>query len=132
MATRNLARTIIERGQHRQEQAARRLFRRQGRHQRFDAEGDLVVGRERRADRKWFIDHLNPLVRWLASRTGRGWRHVHRELCAMQDGCTLRGRHLREHVRWLVDVRPHPGGAGTFFVDRRGILRRWPRGRRPD
>jgi hypothetical protein len=126
MATRNLARTIIECGQHRQEQAARRLFRRRKRHLRFDAEGDLVSGRDRRSGRKWFIDHLNPLRRWLDRQVGRGWRHVYRELCAIQDGRTLRGRHLRDHVRWLVDDQPRPRGAASFFVDRRGILRRSP------
>jgi hypothetical protein len=123
MAARNLARTVIECGQHRQEQAARRLFRRQKRHLRFDAEGD-AVGHDRRSGSKWFIDHLNPLVRWLDRQVGRGWRHVHREVCAMEDGRTLRGRHLREHVRGMVDDPPGPRSFGWFFVDRRGILRR--------
>jgi hypothetical protein len=126
MATRDLARTILERGQHPQEQAARRLFRRRKRRLGFDEEGD-VVGHDRRSGHKWLIDHLSPLVRWLDRQVGRGWRHVHRELCTMQDVRTLRGRHLRQHVGWLVDDRPRPRGFGRFFVDGRGILRRSPR-----
>jgi hypothetical protein len=90
------------------------------------------MGRVRRDSHWWRLAHLSPLVRWLHQQTGRGWRHVHREICAMQDGRTLRGRHLREHVRRLVGDRPRPLGAATFFVDRRGILRRAARGRGPD
>jgi hypothetical protein len=125
MSTRNLGRTIIECGQHRQEQASRRSFLRGQRRLRFDLEGNRIAGKEKRRGGKWFIDHLNPLERWMRRQVGRGWRHVFRELCAMADGRTLKGRHLREHVRGMVGSQAAVGWSRTdYFVDRRGILRR--------
>lgn len=126
MATRDLARTIVEGGRHRQSSSDRRWANRSDRRLRFGPEGEVVAGRERGTAWKFFHDRPNPLTRWMDRQVGRGWRNVLRDLDRIADRQTVKGRHLREHALGLVRVDDHDRSWGRrwFFVDARGILRR--------
>lgn len=72
--------------------------------------------RERQGDR------LSPLKKFLAAHYGRPWDKVWSEICEANDNRTLRGFHLRQHVKnyvaqdvLLIDDVPHtPGWRGYF------------------
>jgi hypothetical protein len=129
MATRNLARTVVEGGQAGYCKTFRRLENRAERRLRFDEEGNVIAGRAGLPQSKCFADRLAPLERWLGAHVGRGWNNVYREFCERFDRRTLKGWHLDEHLRDMVHSR-HGCFAGSYFVDARGILRRRPDGPR--
>jgi hypothetical protein len=128
MATRNLARTVVEGGRSGYSKLARKVRNRTERRLRFDEEGNIVRGKEHRSGGRGFADRLAPLERWLAHHLGRGWNNVYREFCERFDRRTMKGWHLEEHL--LGSVGQDRFGQGTFYVDPRGILRREPRRRR--
>ena len=140
MATRNLARTVVERGRAKwfremerwgtraERQAARQVLSRV--HSIDDAlEADSIEPRW--AD--WedgFNDSLAVAERFLQANAGRLWDDVYSELCRKYDRNTTKGRHLIDlHItshmvempendhRWMY--RAHYSGA---WVDERGIL----------
>ena len=127
MATRNLARTVVEGGRAGYSKWERKARNRSNRRLRFDAEGDIVAGKPRRASGRGFADRLSPLRRWIEAQVGRGWNNVYREFCARIDRRTLKGWHLEDHLLGEVQSMDRPWG--RFFVDPQGILRRIPRNR---
>jgi hypothetical protein len=127
MATRNLARTVVEGGRSSDSKMYRRARSRRERRLRFDEEGN-VFGKVRPAEGRGFADRLAPLERWLGRHLGRGWSNVYKEFCERHDRRTMKGWHLGDHLLVMVDQGRFPGG--PFFVDRRGILRERPRRRK--
>ena len=128
MATKNLARTIVEGGRSTYSTLDRRGRNRRERRLRFDTDGNVVVGRSRGVGHKGFADRLAPLQRWLERSLGRGWSNVYRDFCGRFDRRTMKGWHLEDHLLQMVGKGRFPWGA-WFFVDDRGILRRQPRQR---
>jgi hypothetical protein len=123
MATRNLARTVVEGGRARYSKDERRGRNRRRRRLRFDEEGNVIAGKEKRdLSPPGFADRLNPLERWLGHHVGLGWSNVYREFCERFDRRTTKGRHLDEHL--LGSVGLGRCQSGRYFVDARGILRR--------
>jgi hypothetical protein len=136
MATKNLARTLIEGGRasgnkyarrrsHRLERAltrehiARALATAEG----FEA---LSIGKRPKVY-KHFDDKLGPPRRWLRSQVGRPWGKVRSEMVARFNPRTLAGQHiLYDHllpeVRQFGDVRRRAAHA-LLYVDRHGLLR---------
>jgi len=128
MATRNLARTVVEGGRDRYSKLYRRLRNRSERRLRFDVEGDIMHGQECLGGSRGFDDRLAPLERWLGSNVGRGWSNVYHEFCTRFDERTMKGWHLRDHLLGMLGAGRFSWG-GPFLVDDRGILRRRPRAR---
>jgi len=126
VATRNLSRTIIEGGRHHQSSADRKFRNRRRRRLRFDDDGD-PIGRppDPGLGCLYHHDRLGPLVRWLRRQTGRPWNKVHQELSERYDTRSLKGWHLRDHLRIEVERTPDDArwGRRTFTVDAHGILR---------
>jgi hypothetical protein len=136
MSTKNLARTILERGRgaagwgrradNRSERAKTRQVLADLRD--ADASDDLLLPLTRKRNR-FLGDKLGAPERWLASHVGRPWDKVRSELFARFDTRTLAGRHIVfDHMLpWVAD---HPrqgcGCAPKFVVDRHGILRHAP------
>jgi hypothetical protein len=129
MATKNLARTVVEGGRAGYSKLDRKLRNRRERRLRFDLEGELCHGRPSGGGYRGFADCLSPLERWVGSHVGRGWSRVYHEFCQRFDERTMKGWHLRDHLLGMVGLGRF-GWHGTFFVDVRGILRRRPRRRR--
>jgi hypothetical protein len=125
VATKNLARTIVEGGRSTPSKVDRRTRNRRERRLRFDTEGNEVSGRLRVAGGKGFADRLAPLERWLERNLGRGWSNVYRDFCGRFDRRTMKGWHLDEHLLALVGKDRYLWRA-SFIVDDRGILRRRP------
>lgn len=136
MATKNLARTLIEGGRagynkrerrqsHGDERALVRsyLARVRGEHDGFDAHALEPRGRVL----KDFDDRLAAPRRWLRSHVGRPWDKVRSEMFERFDPRTLAGRHiifchlLKEVRRW-DDPKPLYR-SDRFLIDRYGILR---------
>lgn len=128
MATKNLARTVVEGGRDTYSKLYRRLRNRNERRLRFDLEGDVIHGKQRLGGSRGFADRLMPLERWLGSNVGRGWSNVYREFCERFDERTMKGWHLRDHLLGMLGAGRFSWG-GPFLVDDRGILRRRPRAR---
>jgi hypothetical protein len=128
MATKNLARTVVEGGRDTYSKLYRRLRNRRERRLRFDLEGDAINGQRRLAGSRDFADRLAPLERWLGSNVGRGWSNVYHEFCERFDERTMKGWHLRDHLLGLLGAGRFPWGS-PFLVDPRGILRCRPRRR---
>jgi hypothetical protein len=135
MATKYLARTVIEAGRRgakwgrrRDNRGARGLARAEMRAIVAGAGADewsvpRVIKRNR-----FLGDKLSPLARWLGSQCGRPWNKVRGELSARFDARTTAGRHIIEHARWWVDTGWNVPGLFhcnvPFVVDAHGILRR--------
>jgi len=129
MATKNLARTVVEGGRSGHSKFDRRLRNRSERRLRFDEEDDVIRGKVRNGGYREFNDRLSPLERWLDRNVGRGWNNVYREFCERFDRRTMKGWHLRDHLRQMVARDRFDWW--RFYVDERGILRRVPRRRWP-
>lgn len=71
--------------------------------------------RPKRAQTRWFDDHLGPLRRWLRSQVNRPWDKVWSELAGGIDSRTVTGRHLLDHASWEVDR--------LCYFDEDGVLR---------
>jgi hypothetical protein len=128
MATKNLARTVVEGGRDIYSKLDRKRRNRSERRLRFDSEGDLLHGQHRLTGSRGFADRLAPLERWLGSHVGRGWSNVYHEFCERFDERTMKGWHLRDHLLGLLGAARFSWD-GPFLVDPRGILRRRPRRR---
>jgi hypothetical protein len=138
MATKNLARSVIEGGRTRRNTWARRasngLQRTNVRRvsgallRRADA-ADFTIYPVRKLVWREFNDKLGPAKRWLASQVGRPWNKARSELFARFDTRTTPGRHIIfDHL--LPEIAEPPEGKGRFrrrpeyVVDRSGILRK--------
>lgn len=134
MATKDLARTVIEGGRSSFNRFDRRLSNAEVRAawrvtqamimQSADADGVLYP--LRRHVYRDFHDKLAPAERWLARQVGRPWNAVRSDLFARFDARTTAGHHiLFDHL--LADVNlgdPARDRWADFFVDAQGILRR--------
>jgi hypothetical protein len=85
-------------------------------------------------ERKEFADDLRVLERYLESQVGCPWNKVWSDICRVNDGRNLKGRHLREHTEQMVHTyaehlvnmeRAYSRGWG-FHVDKHGLLRHTP------
>ncbi len=131
MATKNLARTVIEGGRYGWSQDDARLETRRERHRSkmlLHGTGDLDGSAFPRRGSFPVLqrDKLGPVTRWLLSNSGRPWRKVYAELVAKFDTRTIAGGHLVfNHM--LSDIAAE-GAADAdrrrFVIDRHGILRR--------
>jgi hypothetical protein len=101
----------------------------------------LDMGRKRKYgyDAKELTDLINPLRRFLEKNVGRPWDKVWSEICEGIDATSTTGRHLREHVEWMVELGVektakglrYPSGEtvypwgkyGFLYVDQTGILK---------
>lgn len=128
MATKNLARTVVEGGRDTYSKFYRKLRNRSERRLRFDLEGDVMHGQQRVGGFRGFADRLSPLERWLGSNVGRGWNNVYHDFCKRFDQRTMKGWHVRDHLLGMSGFG-RLSWAAPFFVDGRGILRRRPRRR---
>jgi hypothetical protein len=148
MSTKNLGRTVIEGGRHRQNKFQRwhsNAVERTHVHQLEkalcgNADPDSAVFMPRKPVWQEFDDKLGPARRWLRSQAGRPWDKVRSELFARFDTRTTAGRHIVfDHL--LEEVRP-PGGhffrTPDFWISPHGILqygqrkrKQWAAARRP-
>jgi hypothetical protein len=136
MSTKNLARTVIEGGRHRQNISQRRFSNAQERtserqltlllRDRLDA--DAVVHQQRAPVYRQFDDKLRPAQRWLESQAGRPWNKVRSELFARFDTRTTAGRHIVfDHLLKSVEHEPERfARRHALAVDRHGFLRKIP------
>lgn len=142
MATKNLARTVIEGGRYHGNCWDRRHSNARIRARERDIEAGLRYGADFDAlvipgrERVWkqFRDKLGPAERWLRSHVGRPWDLVRSELFRCFDTRTTPGRHI-VFCHMLPAVRNGGGIAHWwihFVVDGNGILRLAPDGRGPD
>jgi hypothetical protein len=140
MATKNLARTVIEGGRYHSNCYFRRHSHRIPRMQwralapalaREPERWDALSIRPLPPQARYPRDKLAPAARFLRSRIGRRWDDVRSEILRKFDARTLAGRHvLYDHL--LPAVESQYGGGlrrASFFVDTRGILRERPRKR---
>ena len=148
MATRNLARTVVEGGRHgRDDERAFTRSQRKGTKQQLygitsarDAdESYAVMGTVYPERHGWagtsFADRFKAVERYLQTNAGRPWNKVFSELCSKYDRRSVKGWHLIDGHLLRHMVRPSEGGPPTSgaWVDRHGILRytQWKRwGRR--
>jgi hypothetical protein len=133
MATKDLARTVIEGGRshrncyvRRRSNAVQRHHERQtsarvARSEMFDEH--LYV--PRRPVRRDFHDKLSPAKRWLERQVGRPWHKVRSELFSRFDIRTISGRHVVfDHVLLWVSVTVQPRAHAPFYVCTHGLLHR--------
>lgn len=121
MATKNLARTVIEGGRHRQNKKQRYFAQGVARARVRDwlahTDGDDAPAPRPKVYRS-FDDKLAPATRWLRAQVGRPWDRVYSEIHQRFDTRTTAGRHIvYDHL--VRDVRSGRG----FVVDTHGILR---------
>jgi hypothetical protein len=136
MSTKNLARTVIEGGRHRQNVWQRRRSNSQARTRARELSGllrdrldpDAAVYRKRTPVRQEFDDKLRPAQRWLEAQAGRPWDKVRSELFARFDTRTTAGRHIVfDHLLQAVERVPRRfPHRDDMFVDRHGLLRKIP------
>jgi hypothetical protein len=135
MATKNLARTVIEGGRSRYNQRERResnVWERSARRQlsaqlRWAIDPDDAVYPRREPTGRDFSDKLNPAERWLRAQVGRPWNKVRSELVQRFDSRTVAGRHvLFGHVLPWVKGETNSFIRPRFRVDDHGILREIP------
>ncbi|HTA19196.1 MAG TPA: hypothetical protein VK989_07870 [Polyangia bacterium] len=134
MATKNLARTILEAGRTSEGTWGRREDNRvqRARTRRAlaalrdeDDPDDFTLPLVKKTNRH-LDDKLGAPSRWLASHVGRPWDKVRGELFARFDTRTLAGRHIvfGHMLTWVDDGTSRIGFCATKFrVDRHGILR---------
>lgn len=137
MATKNLARTIIEGGRarynkwernysHKEERALTREYFARARELEDGCEA-LSIGRRPKVY-KGFRDKLGAPRRWLRSQVGRPWDKVRSEIFSRFNPRSLAGQHIIfDHL--LEEVVIHDvhdrwrGWRSNLYVDRHGILR---------
>jgi len=131
MATKNLARTVIEGGRYAGNTVARRASNGVQRTRVRGVSGALVRGADadsavyprREVVYRSFADKLGPAKRWLASQVGRPWNKARSELFARFDIRTTPGRHIVfDHL--LPEVEGARRFRKDYVVDRSGILRK--------
>ena len=64
---------------------------------------------------KEFTDVLGPLYRYLRSNLGRPWDKVYSEMCAGLDKRKATGRHIFEHLKFMVELDCYVGDDGKVF-----------------
>lgn len=134
MATKNLARTVIEGGRYFHNSFDRRLSNAEERAAwratqsaiMGSADTDCVLYPLRRQVYRCFRDKVRPAERWLGRQVGRPWDAVRSELFARFDARTTAGRHvLFDHLLTEVNLGdPASANYADFRVDEGGILRR--------
>jgi hypothetical protein len=86
----------------------------------------ISTARCRQEGHKNINDRTNPLRKFLRANCGRPWDDVYREICAVADGRTIRGRRLRQCALSYVVPNNYDVGHnrryGPFFVDADGTL----------
>lgn len=132
MATKNLARTVIEGGRHPRNVWERRSSNTRERRQvretsallRDRLDPDAVVYPRRNPVYQGFDDKLSPGFRWLRAQSGRPWNKVRSELFTRFDTRTTAGRHIVfEHLLEAVEHAPRRSPRrDDLFVDRHGLL----------
>jgi hypothetical protein len=138
MATKNLARTVIEGGRRRWNQFERRYSNRRARKRarqyahslRFDPDqGEGSAAPLRKPVHKSHYDRLAAAERWLASFVGRPWDDARAEMARRFDTRTIAGQHVVfDHLLTSVRGSGRPTfGYPDFAVDDSGILRALPR-----
>lgn len=121
MATKNLARTIVEGGRRsysRYEEktataAERRALREQLRcaTRNLDDVENLATARRKTPFDREFNDKLTPCLKWLRSQVGRPWDDVYHDVRKKYDVRTTKGWHIIGHVKSYVNMYhlPHRG-----------------------
>lgn len=66
--------------------------------------------------RKSESDRLSPLRRMLQKNSGRKWDDVYSEICKSCDVRGIRGYHLRDHVRYMVDMNTYRDENGKVWI----------------
>ena len=142
MATKNLARTVIEAGRTGSSKYARRrlrrLERREAKHFCYLAknlihEEDLGP-KPVRLKRGWEFqqdDKIGPAMRWMMSKVGEVWDEVYSELSAKfrQRGIAL--SHVVDvHMLGWVDMGEAYRWSTYFFIDEDGLLQKQPQQKR--
>jgi hypothetical protein len=142
MATRNLARTVIEVGRTSNSKIGRKMLRRRERHDARDyCRAARLKNEEELEDLKsapvshprgWNFgqaDKLGPALRWMQSKCGQPWDDVFSELSKKFRGGGIALSHVVDQhmLSWVK----HPGevdpwGSYEFTVDDDGILRHIP------
>jgi hypothetical protein len=69
-------------------------------------------GRQYSNDHKWFSDVLGPLEGFLRSNLGRPWDKVFSELRQGLDVRKVTGRHIFDHLKWMVETDCSIGADG--------------------
>ena len=137
MATKNLARTVIEGGRAPGNTVDRRAsngvqrtnVRRVSDALVRGADADSAVYPRRPVIYRQFSDKLGPAERWLAGNVGRPWNKARSELFKRFDIRTTPGRHIVfDHL--LPEVEEPPRRRPDYVVDRSGILRKAKRAKR--
>lgn len=137
MSTKNISRSAVEGGRATRSSDERKESTNKERAQVRDWAAHLDDFESERADlvpqrkkvRKEFTDKLNPCYRWLASRSGKPWSKVYKELKAKFDTRTLSAWHIvNQHMLTSVQgagtLRDgEPVGEHRFYVDKVGLLR---------
>ena len=137
MATKNLARTVIEGGRYHgnttdrraSNGVQRRRVRRVAAALVSGTDADFAIFPVRKVVWRDFHDKLGPAKRWLASQVGRPWDKARSDLFARFDIRTTPGRHIVfDHLLPEVEAPIDLGGLfrrrPDYVVDRRGILRK--------
>lgn len=55
-------------------------------------------------ERKSQSDVLGPLDKYLKSRIGEPWNEIWSDICQHNDARSVLGSHLRDHIRWKVEL----------------------------
>ncbi|HEY8096157.1 MAG TPA: hypothetical protein VIE65_08685 [Methylobacter sp.] len=138
MATKNLARTVIEGGRYGSNKFDRRRSNKLVRHQNKLAinsreDADFVAHVIRLPVRKEFRDKLSPLRRFLDANIGQNWKKLYAEIREKFDDRTTAGRHiLFDHLLRDINGSGQPthmyGGRiwCRYFIDKNGCLRKHP------
>lgn len=141
MATKNLARTVIEGGRDRwskyqrrySNRRARRMVREYARSLRLDLdEAERTAAPVREPLGRYHYDRLAAAERWLASFVGRPWNDARAEMARKFDTRTIAGQHVVfDHLLSSVrgSGRDESFGRKDFEIDDHGILQRLPRRR---
>lgn len=136
MATKNLARTLIEGGRTHSHKFERRRLTRSNRHRSRalaqlaarDPDGECAF-LPRQTLRRWHFDRLAPVERWMDSFVGQPWNTVRAKIARSFDTRTVAGQHIVfDHL--LPSVRGSGSGrteGASYEVDRGGVLRACPR-----
>ncbi len=69
---------------------------------------------------KWFTDVLGPLEGFLHSRLGRPWDKVYSELRQGLDVRKVTGRHILDHLEWMVETDCWIGADRQVYARPRG------------
>ncbi len=136
MATKNLARTVIEGGRtHGHKFECRRLTRCDRHRSRALAQlaardpDEECVFLPRQTLRRWHFDRLSAAERWLGSFVGQPWNTVRADMARNFDTRTVAGQHIVfDHLLPSVKGSGSARTQGALYeVDRGGVLRACPR-----